>query len=332
MKKLLFWHYRFPDMKSGWKEQTVWLANSFKQQGYKILKTKNFICEGLKCDIYNPKKDRNDIDTIIYNHTDITRIRGNVVPAKRALFMKPTVPTPRHTTLDPLGYGPFSSITYKEPNFECDENKVTNFFETKVDKWIKTKSSKWATYKTKDIKVKEKDYYLVLGQCGGDSVVTQYDFGNYWQKLEAVIRELVRVGDKHIVVKLHPYTDGKDATDDKFSSALEVKLDSIDDKVHVYRGKANIHDFLEKASCVLLANSGAGFEAMMHDKPIIAWGYPEYHWITYDLRHLAELNQAIDLDWFDRDKQRSFMYWYCERYCFYNQDTCNKRVNEILNC
>jgi len=315
-------------MKEGWREQTLWLADSLRKRGYEVLRHKHFRCRGLQSRVYNPKKDRNDIDLAIYNHTDKTKLIGNIVPAKKVLFMKPTVPTARHTTLDPLGYGPYSSITYDKPDFEG--NNTDKFFDTKVKNWIESKSSKWATFKTKDIDIKQDDYYLVIGQCGGDSVVTEYDFGNYWNKLESVIRELVRVGNRPIVVKLHPYTDGKDATDTKFSTALARKLDQIDDKVFVYTGRGNIHNFLEKARCVFLANSGAGFEAMMHDKPIISWGYPEYHWVTYDLRHLTEIQDALKLTWFDKEKQRNFLYWYCEKYCYYNQATCDSRVGELL--
>lgn len=328
MRKLLFWPYRFQDMKEGWREQTLWLANSFKKQGYNILRHKNFICRGLQARVYEPERDRNSIHTVVYNHTDKTRLIGNIVPSQQNIFFKPTVPTPRHTTIDPLGYGPFSSITFYEPDYKTVFGEE-EFFETKVQRWIQTRSSKWAKYQSHEVDIPHDGYYLVLGQCGGDSVVTEYDFGGYWMKLKSIVRELLRVGDREVVVKLHPYTDGKDATDDKFSAQKQRELAALGDQVSVYRGKSDIHSFLRGAHCVLLANSGAGIEAMMHHKPIIAWGHPEYHWTSYDLRHLAELQTALNLRWFNQQLQDKWLYWYCEKYCFYNQETCDYRVAQI---
>ena len=91
-----------------------------------------------------------------------------------------------------------------------------------------------------------------------------------------------------------------------------------------------MHEFIKHCRCVILGNSGAGFEALMHHKPIISWGMPEYHWVTYDLRLLATLLQAIKLDWFDMKKQDRYLYWYLERYTYYNQETANNRVREML--
>jgi len=186
-------------------------------------------------------------------------------------------------------------------------------------------------FKNKVQEVPYNDYFLIIGQCGGDEVVTRHDFGSYFSKLEQVTRELARIDKRLIVIKLHPYMDGKDAKDTKFSEELKKKYEAISPKVKVFIGKTNIHSFIEKAYCILLANSGAGFETMMHHKPIIAWGFPEYHWVTYDLRHLSELQNAIKLDWFSSEKSDKFLCWYMEKYCFYNQQTCNDRVRELLN-
>ena len=172
----------------------------------------------------------------------------------------------------------------------------------------------------------------MLGQCDGDEVVTRHDFGSYVTKLEQVVRELARVDpERDIVVKLHPYMDGEFAKDNVFSNSIKQKLSVISPKVRVYTGKSNIHNFIRNARCVLMANSGAGFEALMHHKPIIAWGFPEYHHVCYDLRHLASLMQAIKLDWHDPKKSDQFLCWYMEKYCFYDLPSCERRVKELLN-
>lgn len=331
MKKVLFWPYKFKDMKESWQKQTIWIAKVMEEEGYKVLRHPKFVCKGLNCDVYDWKKDRL-LDIVIYNHADISHLKGNIAKSKLNLFMKPTVPTKYHTTLDTLGYGPFSSVTYSKPDFEkVSKKEVNKFFKTKVKNWINNKANKWGDYfKTKNQKVNFKDFYLVIGQCAGDEVVTRHDFGNYINKLESIVRELARVGDKTIIVKLHPYMDGKIAKNNNYSKTIGMKLAKISKKVKVFLGKSNIHAFLEKANCIFLANSGAGIETMMHHKPIISWGYPEYHWTTYDLRHLADLSRAIKLDWFNQEKQDKFLYWYTEKHCFYNQETARRRVGELI--
>jgi len=329
--KVLFWPYRFADMKVSWADQMIWIANAFKSHGYEILRKDDFICEGMEANVYVPERDRNDIDYIVYNHTDTSMLVGNIVPAKHTLFMKPSVPTPLHTSLDTMGYGPYSAITYEKPDFEfIPDNIIQDYFDTKVTGWINNKVTKWNAHVSIDIELNVSDYYLVLGQCGGDSVVNQYDFGNYWTKLEAVIKELIRVDNRDVVVKLHPYTDGMDAKDHKFSENLINNYSAIDERVHVYNGKSNIHSFIPNARCVFLANSGAGLEVMMHHKPMVTWGYPEYHWVTYDLRHLADIKRTLSLDWFDRNKQDKFLHWYTEKYCYCDRESCANRVADIL--
>ena len=117
MKKTLFWPYKYPDMKETWRQQTIWIAKALEENGYQILKHPNFICDGLNCDIYDWKKDK-FLDIVIYNHADISHLTGDIAQSNCNLFLKPTVPTKYHATLDILGYGPFSSIAYYKPNFE----------------------------------------------------------------------------------------------------------------------------------------------------------------------------------------------------------------------
>jgi len=333
--KAIIWDYRFNDMKSSWRTQMKWMVDALKAEGVEVKRHKNFICNGLDVPVYDHTKDH-DADICIYNHTDESFIIGNVLKTKVNWFFKPTVPDTVHTTLDEVGFGPHSSITYEKPPYEfMTKAQVKEFFEGRVKTWIEHKMNKWGRgLVVDDFQVPYEDYYLILGQCGGDSVVTHYDFGSYFTKLEQVARELSRIDKRPIVIKLHPYTDGEEGTrgayqNNQFSEGLKARLEKIPN-VHVYLGKLNIHNFIPKARCVLLANSGAGFEVMMHHKPIIAWGFPEYHWVTYDLRILAQLNQAVKLDWFDSDAQDKFLYWYMERYCFFDSLTAHRRVKELL--
>jgi len=330
--KAIIWGYRYTDMQVSWRQQMCWLVKAFQNNGVDVCVHRNVKCVGLEnIPIWNPNADH--VDICIYNHADISHLTGDILQVEHNWFFKPTIPDEYHTTIDELGFGPYSTITFKKPDYESvPEDLVADFFNTKVSNWVSHRKTKWGKYfKSTEEVIPYRDYYLLLGQCNGDEVVTRHDFGSYVTKLEQVIKELVRIDEvRDVVVKLHPYMDGEFAKDTVFSDSIKATLSKISPRVHVYTGKSNVHEFIKHCRCVILGNSGAGFEALMHHKPIISWGMPEYHWVTYDLRLLATLLQAIKLDWFDVKKQDKFLYWYLEKYCYYNQETANSRVKEML--
>jgi hypothetical protein len=332
--KAVIWDYKYSDMMVTWVRQMTWLVNAMKFHGIDVKLHRGMKCTGLEnLPKYEPSKDKG-VDICVYNHADISHLTGNILPVQKNWFFKPTVPDNSHTTLDALGYGPFSSITYERPDFEnSSQEDVDKFFSTTVKGWLDRKDTKFGRrFENREESVPYDDYYLVCGQCYGDETVVRHDFGSHALKLGQVIKELTRVDEKRmVIVKLHPYMNGEFQKDTRLSDEAKKKFEEISPRVKVYTSKSNIHSFIKKARCVLLANSGSGFEAMMHHKPIITWGHPEYHWVTHDLRHLANLIRAIKLDWFDAKKQDKFLYWYMEKYCYYNQETANRRVGELLH-
>ena len=220
--KAVFWNYRFDDMQKSWSKQTLWLINSLQKEGIEVKIHEGFKCKGTeKLSRYNCRED-NPCDICIYNHATMGDLVGNVVKADHNWFFKPTIPDDVHTTLDDLGYGPYSSITYEKPDFENVDNlEVNGFFNKQVKNWLEKRTTKFDNYfyhfKNKVQEVPYNDYFLIIGQCGGDTVVTTHDFGSYFCKMEQIVRELIRISDKLIVIKLHPYVDGKDAKTTEFA-------------------------------------------------------------------------------------------------------------------
>tara|TARA_Y100000593_G_scaffold94302_1_gene192785 strand:+ start:21894 stop:22958 length:1065 start_codon:yes stop_codon:yes gene_type:complete len=337
---VVLWPFKYKDLRTNdnapsysWETRIKWVCEALQEKGYDILQHKEFLADIPGAKEYENQKE---CDVVIYNHCDTSEIRGNVIKAERTWFFKPTVPDVFQTTLDELGYGSYSSITYDKPEFErVDMQSVNYFFESKVKNWINKNDSKWGKDHMParhDIKIE--DYYLVIGQCGGDSVVNHQDFGSYFTKLKLIIAELSRVADRPIIVKLHPYTNGKDyvpGVDKNYISELTAEIKSINENIIVYGDFSSIHDFIPNARCIFVGNSGAGFEVMMHHKPIISFCFPEYHWITYDLRKTCDIHNAIKIEnWFDQELSDKFLYWYMEQYCFYDKTTAKDRVEELL--
>ena len=370
MKKALLHSYFYKDIYNSWGLRYDYLIQALLKKDFEVFTDfrMNFHCysdDSYWEKLLNQKRLRGDtkelnpkhspkfiglnrienthFDLCIYNCADIseTKTTGNEVNCDKKLFLKPTVPDEYQATLDPLGYGSYSSITYEKPNFESvDDDKVSNFYNTKVKSWINNNQSKWGQnhFGVKEHE-EEDDYILILGQCGPDSVLIRQDFGSYLFRLANLIKELVKVTDKKIIFKLHPYTNGKLATIHSAGKPImgdeekiKAEFELLSPNLKVVTGFRSVHDFLPKANCVITGNSGAGFEAMMYPKPIISFCMPEYHWVTYDLRKPCDLWRALKTDdWFDAELNKKFLYWYMEEYCFFDQKSANKRLELLLN-
>ena len=161
-----------------------------------------------------------------------------------------------------------------------------------------------------------------------DETVRNFSFGNHWDKLRSIVNQLWRSNQK-VVVKVHPHliNEAKD---------WNFYLDTIKDwQAHgivVLYNKESLYDILPKTKVAILENSTSGMECMMHDVPMITHGYPEYHWVSKDLRHLNMLNNYIeDLSWFNKENSRKWLTWYCTQYLCYDKDSTLKRIKEIIN-
>ena len=324
MPTAIFWPYRFDSIWGYWQKHFLRVSAALQSFGFTIYKHPK-----IKGEIPGsiPYRGERSCDVVIYNHADLSDIRGDVIDAKHTWFLKPTIPDNEYATLDPLGYAAYSSITYKMPAF--DSLSPTQEFKKCVEGWKKRRPDKWSSG-FRNTTPSESDYHLIIGQCDGDATVRRQDFGRYIEKLKAVVRELSRVSDRPIVVKMHPFMNGFPVDRSTFAQDVAFDLARISPLVHCYTGKLSVHGFLPKARDVLLANSGAGLEAMMYGKPIIAWGCPEYRWVCYDLRHLCDLWRATRLDWFDAERQNRFLFWYFRHYCISDVKSAVHRIIALL--
>ena len=186
-KRIVFWPYSFGDMKASWARQAQWIAKAFHACGYAVYQH-----EGFKCKLPNaqPHCPGNAYDIAIYNHATKSDLIGPVVSAERSLFFKPTIPDEYHTTLDEMGYGAYSSITYDKPAYE--QHACTAAFRGQMTDWKTNLASKWGKQFT-PVEVVDDDYYLVIGQVPDDFTVHSMAFGDYERELEIQTEALATV-------------------------------------------------------------------------------------------------------------------------------------------
>jgi len=271
------------------------------------------------------KSTSKEADLHIYNHT--ARDLEPDMPENSIIF-KPTAPTGKHFQIDTLGYANSSSITFDKPKFEnrvvdnTEWNEIQEMVSRRANKWDSAELFKWeeATGKLKD------DHILIVGQMPEDETVKGFGFGNHWDKMCQIIEKLK---DENLVIKLHPrISKASHIIKDLNKTILQWENDGH----QVITGYVSIHSVLPKTKVAIIENSTAGIECMMHDVPIISYGYPDYHWITKDLRILTELKGYIkDMSWYNQRASRRFLIWYIYDYLCYDIPSTYNRLGEMLN-
>ena len=220
--KALLHSFKIDVILTDWTVRYEWLCKSLIDKGYEVYRL-----DGLSID-YSAAKDATlqhiqsispeeaeklQFDVCIYNHSTVDEIFDFKINSNLNLFLKPTVPDLKQATLDELGFGSYSSITYERPDFEnVSHEDVYKFFHQDVQNWVSKNDSKFCRdVLEKEGLIQDTDYFLILGQCFGDSVLTDQDFeSTYYYKLQAICRRLSELSSDKIIVKLHPYMNGKE--------------------------------------------------------------------------------------------------------------------------
>ncbi len=94
---------------------------------------------------------------------------------------------------------------------------------------------------------------------------------------------------------------------------------------------ASIHKILPLSSKVLVANSGVGFEALIHGKQVYSFAASEYELATYVLSSLEQIEQVfLNVDQINNTWINKFVYHYLKNCCF---DARNSNdIDDKLSC
>lgn len=326
---------RFRQVFGNWDRMYGHVANSFNSLGYEVRVSKYLNLENIPSFASIGIEDSYE-HVYVYNHTNTQSLNDdNLFQGKRRLFIKPTGPTPEHFTIDTLGYAAHSEITYTKPPYSAVDS--TEFFSCDVPKLIASRCGKWTD--RRDLVLSDtcidipNDHILVLGQIPHDETVTRMSFGGHWQKLKDIVAELENQ-ESPVVIKLHPQLESEvmsvRGTQNWYDFISAIKLWKYKGHTVLY-GNENLHDVLPKTRVAITENSTSGIDCLIYDIPIISYGYPEYHWITFDLRHLIQLQNAVsDLSWWDKSSSRQWLSWYCTQYQCYDSQSTLRRLKDLL--
>lgn len=177
-----------------------------------------------------------------------------------ALFYK-TSPIADYMTIDRLGWGagmswlPVPDISPNEHSWRIFDaltariaGNVSIFDQPPADRAIDAR-----------------DYLLFVCQIPHDEAIRLYSDVTVAQAL-AVVLEYGALRGRRVVVKGHP----------RNRKAMAPFKDLAQAHAALWVDDASIHTCLAGAARVFLVNSGVGFEAMLHNKPVVRFGRAEY--------------------------------------------------------
>lgn len=121
--------------------------------------------------------------------------------------------------------------------------------------------------------------------------------------------DLAREYEIPLLIKRHPYCE---------SSEIEDLLQElVKSNPYVYRTDASVHQCIAHADVVLCCNSGVGFEALLHGKPVFSLGHSDYAAATDKIESLDDLKRVFRRDITITEAEREcFVAYFLSEYCF----------------
>ena len=194
---------------------------------------------------------------------------------------------PKYFSLDKAGFGGWSSLATKSLEAVTaapGDDAADHAFHSELYKtYVRSGMSKYDQPDTQEPDRPATDYVLATLQIPDDTV-------NYWAYMPTrtwldKLSVWCAHNDKALIVKRHPHDR---------SRLTDQLLAKLQPQPHVYVSKAPIHDLLASCDWLVTTNSGVGFEALLHLKPVIICGKADYTAAAYEARNTDDLVTHLD--------------------------------------
>ena len=220
---------------------------------------------------------------------------------------------------DKNGYSGWSGIN----DFDLDsliEKLPLDEVKINAKKWEKYIHSNASKYKQAEIGKDEKasktwkftdnsDFVFFAGQIFKDSVIRCSNFGDYRNTIKTAFKAFSDAGIK-VVYKPHPIGIQKDAKEDKefLNELLSLKYPNI----YISMDDHSVHELIDKSVATVTINSGVGFEAILHKKPVFVLGKSDYTFIAHECKTAEDIRAIPTLmyDTVNVDKYDKFLCLY----------------------
>lgn len=218
---------------------------------------------------------KQDLPLWMFKESDVNKINPDIVYIPHKTFeqfivnkniecryyMQMTIPW--LFQIDKKGWGPSASIYPISNNYNLYEFKRAKEIFRKLQRRQLYGSSK---FKQPERNWTETDYVLFTCQIPHDDSIKLH--GNNFSVKEAlsITVNYCNSKNKKLVIRGHPQNK---------SSMLELKKMFPEDLFH-WADDVNINDLIKNCRILVTINSGTGFEAILHMKPVMVFGKCEY--------------------------------------------------------
>lgn len=201
---------------------------------------------------------------------------------------------------DWMGWGSNQSwlLTDGIENYDFDKNQVDDLWvrlQNRIDQNI-------SKFDQPDVEMKQKDYVLFLTQLPHDETILYHSQISVYDALLETMLSCKKFNRK-LIVKSHPLNP---SSQEKLRELCE--LNGIEWNTNV-----NIHSAIQNSLACVTVNSGTGFEVMLHEKTLYAFGDAEYSFaLQTGSLDVDQFIQNISASKYYLDSYRNFMYSYYE--------------------
>ena len=227
-------------------------------------------------------------------------------------------------TFDKKGYSGWSSLCTKNIDKllkNIPSKKANQTFEFLSNKYISTNLSKYIQPKNSKFTFPKKFIFFPL-QTIHDSVM----YHSYFNPTILIKKIVTILNEKNIplVIKQHPLCN-----DEKVSKLL--KKYENEKKIILYAG--SIHDAILKATTIYTINSGVGFEALLHLKPVVTFGKSDYMSMTKNVNDLDIIKKEpfYSIDEKQKDIIKKFLHYYIDKKSIFINDDNEKKLKKLIN-
>lgn len=226
---------------------------------------------------------------------------------------------PEYVTFDTQGFSGWHSLCQRDINDELTQintKKAEKFHKKIFKKYVKKNRSKYEQ-ETINFDFPNKFLFFPL-QLSHDVVASLADFSQE-EVLRALGKALKNTTTK-LLVKRHPL-----CRDEK----LEKLLKEMQNNGTIFLYQGSVHDAISRCEGVIVANSGVGFETLLHLKPVYSFATSEYMACTKKVQNLDELPilQPYEVD---TTLIKKFLYYYLNHVCFSKRIHIRKKLIELL--
>jgi len=203
---------------------------------------------------------------------------------------------PDYYFCDPKGFAGFSSITGGVPGV-VDPDEAADFRDLVFAEYVTANRTKIPQVPGEGDDAPQ-DAIAIFLQTSKDVVLQLKRFTT-----QAMVRMILgsRKG-RPVVIKRHPLCR------DPAITALLESVESPRDGIFVSR--APIHHIIARAAAVACINSGVGFEALLHRKPVLLFGTADYQHVCRRVTETDDLAAMLSLPPIKAADIDAFLYWY----------------------